>query len=127
MNFNARSRAVGTHRRVVFHYSYVERQYERETFEEAFRHPACHMLDEPGRNSHLTAHHLVHISIVERMAHVVGAHRPGDVVSGTHRHRIVVAGEPLLLYHSVVGMKPHAVDEDISTLVSVHKKVKIKV
>ena len=143
MNFNARSRAVGTHRRVVFHYSYVERLYERETLEKAFCHPAGDMLDETGRDSHLTAHHLVHISIIERMAHVVGAHRPGDVVSGTHRHRIVVAGEPLLLYQerlkediakadilvngTLVGMKPHAVDEDISTLVSVHKKVKIKV
>ena len=53
MNFNARSRAVGTHRRVVFHYSYVERLYERETLEKAFCHPAGDMLDEAGRDSHL--------------------------------------------------------------------------
>lgn len=127
MNFNARTRAVGTHRRVVLHYLDIKRQYKRKTLEKAFCYAARHMFDELRRPVHLASYNFVHGRIVECMVHIVGLHGPGNIISGAHRHRIVVAGKPFLVYHSVERMKLHGVDEDVSTLVFVHKKKKIGV
>ncbi len=105
MQFNSRTVAISTHRRIELDDSHVDRLDLRPTLKEPLTDHSGQMLHKIYRFGHRLGHQLIHFGIVNGVRHLVALYGTAHISFQSEADFIVVANKTLLRLHTVKGME----------------------
>ena len=105
MQFNSRTVAISTHRRIELDDSHVDRLDLRPTLKQSLTDHSGKMLHKIYRFGHRLGHQLIHFGIVDGVRHLVALYGTVHISFQSEADFIVVANKTLLRLHTVKGME----------------------